>query len=65
MFQEWERKPSLILESINMLAWVNVPEDLAAFLGNKKERFGVKGQGTDKDLFMVTGGKDADLWDIV
>lgn len=31
-----------------MLAWVNVPEYLAAFLENKNEGFGGQGQKTDK-----------------
>lgn len=39
-FQEWKRRPFLILESINMLVWVNVPEYLAACLENESEGFG-------------------------
>lgn len=46
-----------MLESINILAWVNVPEYLPAFLKNKNERFRVKGEGTGKFWFVVTGSK--------
>lgn len=42
----------------------------SGLLKKQKERFGVKGQRTDKDLFTVPGGKDAayvrhclGLWD--
>lgn len=41
-----------------MLAWVNAPEYLAAFLENKNEGFGGKGQKTVKFWFMVTGRKN-------
>lgn len=42
-----------------MLAWVNVPECLAAFLENKNEEFVVKAQKLDKFWFVIIGGKDA------
>lgn len=49
----------LILESVNMLARVKIPEYLAVFLENKNEGFGVSGQRTEKLCFTVTGGKGA------
>lgn len=44
---------------MNVLAWVNVPECLAAFLENKNEEFVVKGRKLDKFWFVIIGGKDA------
>lgn len=56
-FQEWKR-PSLILESINKLAWVNVPEYPSAFLKNRNGGFGIAGHRKNEFWFMVTSRKD-------
>lgn len=60
-FQEWKR-PSIILESINKLAWVNVLMDTqeypSAFWKNRNGGFEIAGHRKNEFWFMVTSRKD-------